>query len=324
MKRTVSELPPLLTGLQAFVCTPFTANNEIDLPRFREHLDYLAHGSSSPPKGIFVACGTGEFWSLDVAEHQALIQVAVDAVGRDVPIIAGVGYGTKFAVALARSAQAAGADGILVFPPYLISGPQAGLVEHFRAVISAVEIGVMVYHRDNAVLSIDTFRELAKLPNLIGVKDGFGDLQVLREMQAAIDRPFVFGNGMPVAETYTPTYARIGVWSYSPGIVDFLPELSWAFDRRLQAGDEAGVERLLDGFYRPLATLRAQTPGLGISLVKTGMALRGHAAGGVRAPLVDTTPEQASALAELIERGLALAKTEDAAESVDRVVSPGD
>jgi 5-dehydro-4-deoxyglucarate dehydratase len=294
--------------MQAFVCTPFTADDEIDLPRFRAHLRALFVDVPRRPAGCFVCCGTGELWSLDATEHRALVRAAVEEVGGLAPVIAGVGYGTRLAIALARAAEDEGADGILVFPPYLIASPQSGLYRHYHALASAVGIGVLVYHRDNAVFAVETIRRLAALPNLIGLKDGHGDLELLTQIRDAVDRPFVLGNGMPVAESYAPAYARIGVRSYSPGIIDFLPEVSWAFDQLLERGDEARVERLLEGFYRPLAALRSQTPGLGVALVKAGLKVRGAPAGGVRAPLVDATAAQVAELERLIEQGLALAR----------------
>jgi 5-dehydro-4-deoxyglucarate dehydratase len=306
MTRTLADLPEHLQGLQAFVCTPFTDADELDLLRFRENLSDVVHGYGSKPAGCFVACGTGELWALNAAEHRALVRAAVAAVDGSTPVVAGVGYGTKLAVELARAAEAEGADGILVFPPYLVAGPQAGLYQHLREVALAVEIGVIVYHRDNAVLSLESFRRLLELPNVIGVKDGYGDLRLLSEMQAAVDRPFVFGNGMPVAETYAPVYGRFGVRSYSPGIIDFLPELAWVYDRMLECGDTAGVNLLLEEFYRPLAALRSQTSGLGISLVKAGLRLRGRPAGRVRSPLIEATSAQFAELERLIERGLQL------------------
>ncbi len=307
MTRDLAGLPAQLQGLQAFVCTPFGDDGELDLPRFREHLREMVRESGDVPAGCFVACGTGELWSLDMAEHQSLVQAAVEEIDGATPVVAGIGHGTRQAVAMAHAAELAGADAILVFPPYLITGPQEGLYAHLRAIARAVNIGVLVYHRDNAVLSLETFQRLLDFPNVIGLKDGYGDLRLLSDMQTVVQRPFVFGNGMPVAESYAPVYLRSGVRSYSPGIVDFLPELAWAYDRLLVAGDSAGVNLVLEEFFRPLIALRSQTPGLGVALVKAGLRLRGRPAGRVRAPLIEATATQTGVLDGLIRHGLRLA-----------------
>jgi 5-dehydro-4-deoxyglucarate dehydratase len=306
--RSPRNLPPILEGLQAFVMTPFSADGRLDLARFRDHLRWLILDSTRKPAGCFVACGTGELWSLDLAEHAALVRAAVSELAGIVPVIAGVGYGTKLAVEMAQSAAAAGADGVLVFPPYLAAGPQDGLLDHYRQVARAVDIGVMVYQRDQVVVEPETAVQLAAWPTFIGVKDGYGDLDRLAAIRAALGPGFIFGNGMPVAETYAPAYAAIGVRSYSPGVVDFLPELAWAFDDALERRELALVDRLLAEFYQPLASLRSREAGYGIAIVKAGLRLRGKPAGSVRPPLVDLRAADEADLARLIERGLILAE----------------
>ena len=95
------------------------------------------------------------------------------------PIIAGCGYGTQIAVDPARRAEAAGADAILLLPHYLITAEQAGLFAHVKAVCDAIGIGVIVYNRDNAVLNAEALARLADAcPNLIGFKDGYGDIEL--------------------------------------------------------------------------------------------------------------------------------------------------
>src|SRR5512147_3242179 len=89
------ELAARLQGLLSFPVTPFTPANELDLPRFREHIQYMA---GQNPAGLFVCGGTGEFYSLDLAEYQALLRAAVEEAGGRLPIVAGVGYGTRLAL----------------------------------------------------------------------------------------------------------------------------------------------------------------------------------------------------------------------------------
>lgn len=301
-------LPGELRGLQAFVCTPFNLNGELNLPRFKSHLRYLLDFPQRPA-GMFVGCGTGELWSLDLAEHIALVRAAVDVVEGEVPVVAGVGYGTRMARTMALAAQDAGADAVLVFPPYLASGPQEGLLAHYRAIAEAVSIGVIVYHRDNAVLSPETAVALAAVPNVVGLKDGYGDLLLLDEIRAQVGSHWVYGNGMPVAETYAPMFFTHGVRSYSPGIIDFLPEVAWVFDDALEREDQIATEKLLGGFYRPLAELRKRAAGSGTSVVKAGLKLRGMPVGSVRPPLVDMCDNLEGELGHLIEHGLALASS---------------
>jgi 5-dehydro-4-deoxyglucarate dehydratase len=115
---------------------------------------------------------------------------------------------------------------------------------------------------------------------------------------------FQFFNGLPTAEMTAPAYRGIGVDLYSSAVFAFAPEIALAFHRALAEGDEALVGRLLDEFYGPLVALRDEVPGYAVALVKAGVTLRGLDVGGVRAPLLDPTPEHVSRLAKLIDHGL--------------------
>ncbi len=312
------EVKAKILGLQAFVCTPFKDDNEIDPLRFQEHLHDLADYSGSQPAGCFVCCGTGEFWSLDLREYKILVKAAVQEVGGRLPVLAGVGYGTLLAIEYARAAEEAGADGILVFPPYLVAAPQEGLFEHFRQIAKSTGMAVVVYSRDNAILESDTVIRLTEIPNIVGLKDGFGNMGLLDKFQEAVGDRLVFVNGMPSAEMYAESYFNVGVRSYSPGVFDFLPELSWIFDRALSASNKEMVRQLIDEFYKPYTLLRGKCPGYGVSLVKAGLRLRGKSVGGVRLPLMNPKREHIAELESLIERGLELARFHRSYQSANK------
>ena len=308
MARSPQELQTQLQGLLPFTITPFTPSGEVDLPRFREHLRYQLDDCADKPSCFFVCCGSGEFWSLGLSEFKDLVGAAAEEVGSRVPILAGVGYGTPLALEFTRAAGERGADGLLVFPPYLASGPQEGLRAHYGTIAASTSLGVVVYNRDNAVFEPATVARLVEEhPNIVGLKDGVGDLECLAAIRWAQGDDFVLMNGMPSAEMYAKTFCAAGIRPYSPGGIEYVPEVAWAFDHALERGDETTVDRLIDEFYRPYTALRDQVPGYGISLMKAGLRLRGKPAGGVRPPLVDITPEHEAELAALIERGLSLA-----------------
>lgn len=307
MARSPQQVQRQAQGLLPFMTTPFAADGQADIPCFREHLRHLLEAYEDKPSCFFVCCGTGEFWSLGLEEYRRLVQAAVAEAGAELPIVAGVGYGTPLALEFTRAATEAGADALLVFPPYLASGPQEGLYRHYAAIAAATPLGIMVYHRDNAVFQPQTVARLVEEhPNVIGLKDGYGDLDLLAEMRRLIGDGFLLMNGMPTAETYAKDYTQAGIRAYSPSGIEFLPELAWPLDHALERMDEAEIDRLIAGFYRPYTKLRHQVPGYGVSLIKAGLALRGRPVGGVRPPLVDPTPQHVAALEELIERALAL------------------
>jgi 5-dehydro-4-deoxyglucarate dehydratase len=299
-----------LDGVLFFPVTPFTDTGELAIPVLAEH---VKTGLAAGPGGVFVGCGTGEFNALDPGELEQVARTAVDAVGGQVPVFAGVGGALPLAKEFARAAKRAGADGLLLLPPYLVACPQEGLVRYVETVAAATDLPLIVYQRNNAVFTSASVLELARLPTVVGFKDGLGDLDRLREIVLAarsdVDKPFQFFNGMPTAEVSVPAYREIGVELYSSAVFCFAPEISLAFYEAVRAEDGETVERLLDGFYRPLVALRDAVPGYAISLVKAGVRLRGLDVGPVRPPLVDPGPDHLGRLREILDNGLALLRS---------------
>src|SRR5262249_37815787 len=143
-----TRLADRLDGLLFFPVTPFGPDGSVDLDTYRQHLkDRLEFG----PAAVFAACGTGEFVSLRVDEDAAVVRVAVEEAAGRVPVISGTGYNTALAVAYAEAAADAGAEGVLVLPPYLADGGQAGLAAHYRALADRSRLDLILYQRDNAV-----------------------------------------------------------------------------------------------------------------------------------------------------------------------------
>jgi 5-dehydro-4-deoxyglucarate dehydratase len=297
-----------LDGLLFFPVTAFAPDGSLDLEVFRTHVRQGVHGGTS---AVFAACGTGEYHALDLEEYEQVIAAAVaEAAGR-VPVIAGVGHGTALAAAFAERAHRAGADGLLVMPPYLVVADQEGLLRHYTALAAATPLEMIVYQRDNAVLTPASVVELTRVPQIIGLKDGLGDLELMQRIISAVrtqapDRRLLYFNGLPTAELTGLAYRGIGVTLYSSAVFCFAPDIALAFHRALTTGDDEIVNRLLDGFYRPLVELRQQRRGYAVSLVKAGVRLQGLDVGGVRPPLSEPAPQHIKELAELIERGRAL------------------
>ncbi|MFL5803523.1 MAG: 5-dehydro-4-deoxyglucarate dehydratase [Roseiflexaceae bacterium] len=303
MSRAPQELAAQLQGLLSFPVTPFNAENEIDLPRFREHIQYMA---GQRPDGLFVCGGTGEFYSLGLDEYGALVRAAVEEAGGRLPIVAGVGYGTRLAIDFARAAEAAGADGLMVMPPYLLLAEQEGLYQHYQAIAAATRLGIILYQRDNAIFTPATVARLAEIPNVVGFKDGYGDMERLLRIRLAVGDRLVFLNGMPTAELSVPAFLGLGVRSYSSAVFNFVPEIAWAFYRAVVEGDIATRDRLLEGFYRPFAELRDRVRGYAVALVKAGVGISGQPVGPVRAPLLNPAPEHLAELRAIVDRGLAV------------------
>ena len=181
---TPGELKAALgSGLLSFPVTHFDANGEFAADSYSRHIEWLA-GFDAPV--LFAAGGTGEFFSLRPDEIAPIVRAAKENAGKTA-IVSGCGYGTELAIDIARSAEKAGADGILLLPHYLIDAPQEGLYAHVKAVCEAVDLGVMIYNRDNAQYDVDTVARLCDAcPNMVGFKDGSGDIGKMRQITAKL------------------------------------------------------------------------------------------------------------------------------------------
>ena len=294
-------------GILFFPVTPFGASGAVDHELLRAHVDA---GVVAGAGGVFPACGTGEYHALSASEAASVTRTSVEAVGGRVPVIAGAGGPLGHALEVARAAADAGADGLLVLPPYLVSGTPQGLVSYVEQIAAASGLPVIVYHRATAQFTVDSIRRLTDNPKVVGFKDGTGDIGtaqlIVRAVAESGRTDFALFNGLLTAELTQAAYRGIGVPLYSSAAFAMIPEVANAYYRAYVDGDEQNRLRILDGFYRPLVALRDETPGFGVSLIKAGLRLSGLPVGSVRAPLVDPTSEQEQRLAQILEAGRAL------------------
>lgn len=295
----------MFNGLLYFPITPYLDDGSVDLAALAAQ---VSRGVDAGAGGVFAACGTGEFSALEPDEYGQAVRAAVDAIGGRVPVFAGAGGPVRTARRFADRALDAGADGILLLPPYLTEASGAGLVEYVRQATRA-DLPTIVYNRANARFSEDSAVAVARLPQVIGFKDGAGDLDLMSRIVRAVrddvgDAPFLFFNGMPTAEVSQRAYRAIGVPRYSSAAFAFAPRVALAYYDALETGDGALLDALDRAFYHPLARLRAKGAGYAVSLIKAGVELAGHRAGGVRPPLTEVAPEHRAELSQILTSGL--------------------
>lgn len=290
----------IAAGLLSFPVTHFDGENRFDVSRYRAHCGWLLEHE---PAGLFAAGGTGEFFSLTPKEVVAVASAAVAECAHRVPVLAGCGYGTTMAVELARELESCGVDGLLLLPPYLLTPSSEGLAAHISAVCSAVSIGVVVYNRDNAVVDELTLARLCERhPNLVGFKDGVGDIELMTRVFTRLGQRLVYIGGLPTAETFAMPYMAMGVTTYSSAIFNFLPRWASSFYRAVRARDQAAVMTGLRNFVLPYIALRNRARGYAISIVKAGLRAIGRPAGPVRPPLTELTAVEFEELETLIAR----------------------
>ncbi|MEJ8475876.1 5-dehydro-4-deoxyglucarate dehydratase [Roseibium algae] len=287
------------SGLLSFPVTHFREDGSLELDSYQSHVEWLARFDAA---ALFAAGGTGEFFSMSPAEVGSVVKAAKEAAG-DVPIISGCGYGTELAKDIAARAEKAGADGLLLLPNYLITGPQEGLYRHVKAVCASTGLGVMVYNRDNSVLGVETLKRLVdECPNLIGFKDGTGKVDLVREITATLGDRLCYVGGMPTHELYAEALYGAGVTTYSSAVFNFVPDLALRFFNALRGGDRKTVQTILEDFFFPFAKIRDRQAGYAVSAIKAGVGIAGFKPGPVRPPLTDLSEEEVEMLRTLVEK----------------------
>ena len=288
------------SGLLSFPVTHLHEDGSFDEAAYRENIGWLSQFDAS---GLFAAGGTGEFFSLTPAEVEQVVTAAVREAPEGLPVIAPAGYGTATAVEMARSAERAGAHGILLLPPYLTEASQDGLVAHVKQVCAATDLGVTIYSRANAVYTEAAVAELVdSCPNLVGFKDGVGNIEQMTRIYAGIGDRLTYVGGLPTAEMFALPYLALGVTTYSSAIYNFVPQFALDFYNALRRGDNAFVINALNEFVIPYCNLRNKKQGYAVSIIKAGMKVIGRPAGPVRSPLTDLDDVELAELADLIKK----------------------
>jgi len=294
------ELKTIMSsGLLSFPLTDFDQNGDFNRKTYIERLEWLApYGASA----LFAAGGTGEFFSLTGEEYPDIIKTAVQTCKGKVPIIAGAGGNTRFAIQCAQEAERQGAHGILLLPHYLTEAGQEGLIAHVEAVCKSVKFGVIVYNRNVCKLTPASLAILAdRCPNLVGFKDGVGEIETMMSIYMKMGDRFSYLGGLPTAEVYAAAYKALGTPVYSSAVFNFIPKTAMEFYHAVAADDHATQHRLLKDFFMPYLDIRNRMQGYAVSIVKAGATLVGHSAGPVRPPLTDLKAEEMDKLDALIK-----------------------
>lgn len=286
-------------GLLSFPITDMDEQGKFAPSSYRERIKwFISHDVSA----VFVAGGTGEFFSLSSEEYTHIVRIATETVGDKMPIISSVGRSIPEAIKHAKVAESAGINALLLMPPYLVNAPESGVYEYAKTIIQSTSLPVIYYNRSNGILSTLYLEKLAnECPNLIGLKDGTGNMQELNDIIKTLGDRLVYIGGVPTAEIISEAYLSIGVNTYSSAVFNFVPELALKFYHALRSGDKEFVSKTMQEFYIPFVRLRSRNKGYAVSLIKAGAKLIGRSAGDVRAPLTMPTAEEMEILRGIIE-----------------------
>jgi 5-dehydro-4-deoxyglucarate dehydratase len=292
-----NELRQRLNGVISFPVTPFKADLSLDLDGLRSNLRALLR---HPVCAVVAAAGTGELYSLSVAEHRAVVQTTIEEVNGRVPVLAATGFNPPIAAELARQAASAGVQGILAFPPYYPSPDDEGLIAYYRGIGETTSLGLLIYSRDSFHPTAALVEQLARIPNLIGWKDGQGDMRRYQMIRQRVgDRLHWIGGA---GDDLVPGYYSLGIRTYTSSISNVAPRLSLRLHELASAGNSKELTALMAELVIPLYAFRARRKGYEVSAMKAMMDLIGLAGGKVRPPLVDVRPDDLELLRAMLPR----------------------
>jgi 5-dehydro-4-deoxyglucarate dehydratase len=278
-----TALTDRLRGVLGFPLTPFRSDGSLDLEGLARNVDEMAR---HPFCALVAAGGMGEIYSMTAEEIGEVVRVTVQAAAGRMPVVAGTGFSAVTGGEIARRAERAGAECLLVLPPYYAGAPEQGLAAYYEAISRASGLPLMIYSRDWAVFSPQAVARLAeRLPALAFWKDGQGDARKYqRIMQHVGDRLAWLGG---IGDDCVPAYFAIGVQAYTSSISNIAPRLSLELARAGQARDFTRLDALMSRYVHPLYTLRDRSRGYEVAVMKAAMTLLGKPAGPVRPPLAD-------------------------------------
>ncbi|HVR72341.1 MAG TPA: dihydrodipicolinate synthase family protein [Vicinamibacteria bacterium] len=287
-----------LRGVIAFPVTPFQADLSLDTAGLRRNLDALLR---HPIAAVVAAGGTGELYSLTPAEQLDVVRATAEAVGRRVPVIAGVGVNAPLATQMARQSAEAGADAILALPPYYPGADDEGLADYYAAIGAATALPLLVYSRDWVNPTPAWVERLAaRVPTLTAWKDGQGDVRRYQQVMHRVGERLHWIGG--AGDDCVPGYYGIGIRAYTSSIATVAPRLSLELHEAAAAGEAGRLRRLMVEYVIPLYALRARRKGYEVTVMKEMMNAVGLCAGPVRPPLPPLRREDAADLAALLER----------------------
>lgn len=289
-------------GILGFPIAPFTANNKLDEKKLAHNIQFLLDEGL---EAIFVACAAGEYPSLSKEEYEAMVDVAVSVTNKKVPVYTGVGGNIQTSLELAKISQDKGADGYLILPPYLVPGEQEGLANYFKTIAESTSLNAIVYQRDQVALSIPSLEALADIPQVVGVKDGLGNMELNTLLTQTFKQRFSWLNGMPLAEVTMPAYVPLGFDSYSSAISNYIPHISRKFYNAVLNNDQVLIDDLYQHVILPINNIRRQRNGYAVSLIKAGMEIVGIPVGQtVRLPILPVEKEHYTQLEKILEHAL--------------------
>ena len=284
---------PLFTGSAVALITPFKENG-VDYDKFAELIEYhIENGTDA----LVVCATTGESSTMPDPEHMAALKFASEKAKGRITLIAGTGSNdTIHAIALSTYAESVGYDGLLIVTPYYNKATQKGLYLHFKAIADSVKLPIILYNipgRTGCSISIDTFKKLAEIPNIIGVKEATGDLALAGQIAAFTDLVLYSGND----DVILPMMALGGKGVISV-VANILPKETHDVCQKFLDGDIEGSRK---EYLKMIELINALFIEVNPIPVKAAMNVLGFNVGKCRMPLCDMEDKNLATLKQVMK-----------------------
>jgi len=279
--------------------TPFK-NGSVDEPAFRDLVEWqIAEGTN----GLVPVGTTGESPTLSHAEHKQVVEWCIDQAKERVPVVAGAGSNsTREAIELAKHAEEAGADAVLVVTPYYNKPTQEGMYQHYKAINDAIGIPIIIYNipaRSVIDMSVDTMKRLFDLKNIAGVKDATASMVRVSQQRAAMGEEFNQLSGEDATALGFMAHGGHGCISVTSNVA---PRLCAEFQGACLRGDYAAALRLQDKLMPLHQNLFIETSP---APVKYALSLLGKIADTLRLPMVGLGEKSKAAVRDaMVHAGL--------------------
>jgi len=293
----MDELRGRLRGVLAFPATSFRPDLSLDLQALEKN---IAEMTAFPFCAIVAPGGLGELYSLTVEESVEIVRLTVRLAAGRMAVFGCAGFNAAMGAEMARRMEKAGADALLIFPPYYANPPAEGLYQYYRAIGNSCGLPLAVYSRDWAAFSPQMVARLADLvPTLQFWKDGQGDARKYQRIMSVVGDRLVWLGG--IGDDCVAAYFAIGVPAYTSSISAVAPRLCLALGEAGLARDFDRLNVLLHNFVHPLYSIRDRSRGYEVAVMKAAMEILGKPAGPVRPPLPNVAPQDLEDLRRVID-----------------------
>lgn len=288
---------PIFTGSAVALVTPFDAQGNVDEKALRELINWQLRAGT---KALVVCATTGECATLSDAEWSRIVALAVQQTEGKIPVIAGTGRNdTMHSLRLHRQAKQLGAQAVLAVTPYYNKTTQAGLIKHYTLLAEQGELPMLLYNvpsRTGMSIQAETYAELARHPNIYGVKEASGDFGLLLKLKKLCPPDFALYSGNDDQIVPILALGGLGVISTAANVIpETMQRICLIFAQgnvQAAAAEQISIQPLLEALFSEVNPIP----------VKTALARMGKISPGVRLPLTALGNANAQRLEEAMKQ----------------------